>query len=418
MYESLVELLKRITLDNFPELKKEDELLSSITHWIHYPENNFQLKTVGLTSLWSETLNKFCDENDISPKSIRKKVRFSSQSIDFDFIDLFAGIGGFNLAFQAQNGQCVFASEWDKSAKNTYFKNYGKIPFGDINQFTNESVSDLELDSLIPDHTILTGGFPCQPFSHAGVSARVSLGQAHGFDCNTQGTLFHSIARIAFVKQPDVVFMENVRSLVSHGNGETFKVIKETMENLANGNKNKHNYVFHYALVNSQSVVAQRRVRCYMVCIREDIYRKKGAQPFNFPSFDGEAIPLKAALEVLTQDEIEEYTISDRLWQGHIARTKRNLERNTGFTAHLADLERPSNTIVARYGKDGKECLIPQKNRKNPRKLTRRECANLFGYPQEFWIPPAKTPAYKQFGNSVVVPVVESIAKRIVEYLS
>ncbi|MBE8233307.1 MAG: DNA cytosine methyltransferase, partial [Endozoicomonadaceae bacterium] len=207
------------------------------------------------------------------------------------------------------------------------------------------------------------------------------------------------------------------RSLVSHNNGETFRIIQETMEQLGEDNSNKQNYKFFYTLINSETVVPQRRVRCYMVCIREDIWKEKGN--FVFPNFEGKPRALREAIQEAgtTPKEADEYTISDKLWQGHINRTKRNLARNTGFTAHVADLDKPSNTIVARYGKDGKECLIPQ-NGINPRKLTKNECRILFGYPENFWSPPAKTPTYKQFGNSVVVPVVQTISASITSYLN
>lgn len=417
MYEELVEYISKVTISEYSELKSEVDLLAAITHWLHNEDINFHFKTEGLVSLWNSSVLDFCLEHHVERANVLAEVRFSPEANDFTFIDLFAGIGGFNLALQRNGGRCVFSSEWDKSAKTTYFKNYGKIPFGDINQFTGEGVSEDELDHLIPTHNILAGGFPCQPFSHAGVSARTALGLAHGFDCDTQGNLFHSIAKIAYVKQPEVVFMENVRNLVTHDNGETFQVIRETMEQLGDGVPLKQNYKFFYALVNSQTVVAQRRVRCFMVCIREDIWNGKEQRDFVFPDFIGEPIPLRRVTEGTTEEEAEEYTISERLWQGHINRTQRNLERNTGFTAHEADLDRPSNTIVARYGKDGKECLVPQDG-PTPRKLTRDECRQLFGYPQNFWMPAAKTPTYKQFGNSVVVPVVEAISQNIVDYLA
>jgi DNA (cytosine-5)-methyltransferase 1 len=207
-----------------------------------------------------------------------------------------------------------------------------------------------------------------------------------------------------------------VRSIVNHDKGETFKTIKETMEGLSNDEPDKHNYVFHHAVINSQTLVAQRRIRCFMVCIREDIWNEGGQRDFVFPDFDGEPIPLGSVTQMTSVEEAAEYTISDKLWQGHINRTKRNLDRNTGFTAHEADLTRPSNTIVARYGKDGKECLVPQEGQ-NPRKITRDECRQLFGYPEDFWMPAAKTPTYKQFGNSVVVPVVRQISANIINYL-
>lgn len=316
----------------------------------------------------------------------------------FRFIDLFAGIGGFRLALSGVGGFCSFSSEWDKSAQKTYYNNYGELPFGDITSFTAENVSDELLDQLIPDHDILAGGFPCQPFSHAGVSAREAIGKKHGFECQTQGTLFFDIMRIASVKRPKVLFLENVRNLTTHDKGHTFQVIRDSIEELG--------YDFRYSIIDSSLLVPQRRVRCYMVCFRKDL-----AVNFEFPKFTGQPKPLRSILE---ENAAEAYTISDKLWEGHIKRTERNLDRGTGFTAFTADLDKPSNTIVARYGKDGKECLIPQEG-KNPRLLTPRECARLQGFPENFWIPNTKTPAYKQFGNSVAVPVVAAIAKKIIE---
>jgi DNA (cytosine-5)-methyltransferase 1 len=318
----------------------------------------------------------------------------------FTFVDLFAGIGGFRIALQKSGGVGVFSSEWDKGAQKTYFNNYGEYPFGDITAITSQNVSDEQIDSMIPPHDVLAAGFPCQPFSHAGVSARNSVGKEHGFKCETQGTLFFDVMRIASVKKPKVLFLENVRNIERHDGGHTFKVIKDSIEELG--------YDFKYSIIDSSSVVPQRRVRCYMVCFRKDL-----GVNFKFPEFSQKVLALKSILE---KEVPEKYTISDKLWAGHINRTKRNIERGTGFTAHTADLDKPSKTIVARYGKDGKECLIPQEN-KNPRLLTPRECARLQGFPEEFRIPEVRTPAYKQFGNSVAVPVLKRISHNIVREL-
>ena len=306
---------------------------------------------------------------------------------EFRFIDLFAGIGGMRLGFQNNGGVCVFSSEYDKSAQKTYKDNHGELPFGDITKIDAGS---------IPDHDILIAGFPCQPFSHAGVSARNSVGKEHGFSCDTQGTLFFDILRIVDRKKPAILFLENVRNLERHDSGNTFRTIKESIED--------RGYHFFYKIINSSSLVPQRRVRCYMVCVRKEI-----GDSFSFPDFSGGDLPLSSILE---KDVDEIYTISDKLWKGHIARSKRNVERGTGFTAYTADINKPSNTIVARYGKDGKECLIPQEG-ENPRMLTQRECARLLGFPEEFEYPKARTPAYRQFGNSVVVPVITKIAAKI-----
>lgn len=306
---------------------------------------------------------------------------------EFKFIDLFAGIGGMRLGLQSIGGACVFSSEYEKSAQKTYKDNHGELPFGDITK--------IEADS-IPDHDVLLAGFPCQPFSHAGVSARNAVGKEHGFSCNTQGTLFFDILRVVDSKRPSILFLENVRNLERHDSGTTFKTIRDSIES--------RGYHFSYEIINSSTVVPQRRVRCYMVCVRNDV-----GDNFSFPDFSGEPLPLSSILQKEVDDS---YTISDKLWKGHIARSKRNVERGTGFTAYTADINKPSNTIVARYGKDGKECLVPQEG-KNPRLLTQRECARLLGFPEEFKFPEARTPAYRQFGNSVVVPIITKIAEKI-----
>ena len=331
---------------------------------------------------------------NLIPKADQKTGKFA-------FIDLFAGIGGFRLALVKHGGCSVFSSEWEKNAQNTYFANHKEMPFGDINLFTSDEVLDNEFGALIPSHDILAAGFPCQPFSRAGVSARNSLGKKHGFECSTQGTLFYSIERIARLKKPKILFMENVKNLVSHDHGNTFRVIKETIKELG--------YVFNYKIINSETLVPQRRERCFMVCVENSLHEKNGG--FDFPDFTGDALPLKLVLE---KNPDPSFTISDKLWQGHIERSNRNKARGTGFTTSVADLNRPSNTIVARYGKDGKECLIPQDNR-NPRYLTIDECRSLFGYPKNFSLPEKRTPAYKLLGNSVVVPVVEKIASAIIK---
>lgn len=355
------------------------------------------------TCINTKNLLHILKEHGITKAKLKREIRKNQvfppkSSPKFSFIDLFAGIGGFRLALQEVGGISVFSSEWDKAAQQTYKNNYGELPFGDITTIAGEKISDSYVSKFIPDHDVLAAGFPCQPFSHAGVSARNFVGQEHGFKCKTQGTLFFDVMRIAEVKKPKVLFLENVRNIERHDKGYTFKVIKDSIEELG--------YDFKYEIINSSTLVPQRRVRCFMVCFRKDLDVN-----FSFPGFDGEPLPLKGILEKQVD---EKFTISDRLWQGHINRTNRNLERGTGFTAFTADLDKPSNTIVARYGKDGKECLIPQKD-KNPRLLTPRECARLQGFPESFIIPEAKTPAYKQFGNSVSVPVVEKIAQKIVK---
>ena len=309
----------------------------------------------------------------------------------FTFIDLFAGIGGFRLAMQKEGGKCVFSSEWDEKAQKTYFSNYGELPFGDI---TKE-----EVKKFIPDKfDVLCAGFPCQPFSLAGVSARNSINREHGFADKTQGTLFFDIMQIIHKKQPRVIFLENVKNLVNHDKKKTFAIIKDALES--------EGYSFNFRLIDASPLVPQKRVRCYMVCV-------KNKAPFEFPNIIGDPIPLSAVLEKKVDAS---YTLSDGLWAGHQKRTERNINRGTGFTAFVANIDKPAHTLVARYYKDGKECLVPQ-NGKNPRMLTPRECARLQGFPENFILPPARSIAYKQMGNSVAVPVLNCIAASISKQL-
>jgi len=298
----------------------------------------------------------------------------------FTFIDLFAGIGGFRLAMQKWGGKCVFSSEWDKFSQETYLRNYGEMPFGDITKQETK-------DAIPEEFDVLCGGFPCQAFSNAGLKK--------GFD-DARGTLFFDIMQIVRMRRPSVLFLENVRNIVGHDGGKTFRVIKESIE--AEG------YSFNYKLIDASTLVPQKRVRCYMVCV-------KNGGKFSFPTIDGDEKPLKSILQKNVDDA---FTISDALWAGHQRRTNANLSRGAGFTAFTADLDKPAHTLVARYYKDGKECLIPQRG-KNPRMLTPRECARLQGFPETFELPVSKSKAYKQLGNSVAVPVLERIAHSIYE---
>lgn len=314
----------------------------------------------------------------------------------FRFIDLFAGIGGFHIALEKLGGSCQFASEIDDRARTVYYENFGLMPFGDIRQITGPDKNDAMIDFMVPDHNILAGGFPCQPFSLAGVSARNSLGREHGLMDKTKGTLFFDICRIAKVKKPDVLFLENVKNLTSHDGGKTFDVIKSTIED-------ELDYKFYSCVLNSESLTAQRRKRLFIVAFKDK------SKNFTFPELKGEALPLKSILEKKVDDS---FTISDRAWAGHKRRNQSNKLKGNGFSAYEADLNKPSNTIVARYYKDGKECLVPQKG-KNPRMLTPRECARLQGFPEDYILHKYKSSAYKQLGNAVTVPVVEKIADNI-----
>jgi DNA (cytosine-5)-methyltransferase 1 len=405
-YQEIKPLLSKSLSMDFPEIEK-GEVEAIVTHWLQSQNQPVPFLTPSMRQHCITTLKQSLrgkrtatEVAKASHNSYQYSLPIAWNNIpfppikhpSFTFIDLFAGIGGFRIAMQEQGGKCVFSSEWDPSAQKTYEANFGEVPYGDIKKI---DASD------IPQHDVLCAGFPCQPFSLAGVSARNALNTAHGFSCETQGTLFFDIVRIIKEKRPKIVFLENVKNLVRHDEGRTFSVIQNTIELLG--------YSFSSRLIDSSSLVPQKRIRCYMVCIRDENEESK----FNFPTLDGPPLALRTILEESVDDS---YTISTRLWQGHQRRTQTNLDRGTGFTAFCADINKPSNTIVARYGKDGKECLIPQ-DHKNPRMLTPRECARLQGFPESFLIVTAKTIAYRQFGNSVAVPVVRLIAKEIVRRL-
>jgi DNA (cytosine-5)-methyltransferase 1 len=396
--------IKYTALKKVLELKPEKDVnneQAALTHYLQGGDMEY-LKMISEES--KETyLAKFNQNNNGTlTQELKLPITYDvpfppTENPKFTFIDLFAGIGGFRIALQKFGGECVFSSEIDKAAKVTYDLNFGELPFGDIKVFTSIEVTDDILKKLIPDHDVLAAGFPCQPFSLAGVSARNFLGQEHGFDDGNQGNLFFDIIRIVYAKRPKVLFLENVKNLKSHDGGKTFATIKKIIEDL--------DYSFSYEIINSQTLVPQRRERTYMVCFDKRIRNVE----FNFPVFKGLPIPLKNILE----PEVDEsYTISEKLWLGHQNRSIRNKARGTGFTTKEADLDKPSNTIVARYYKDGKECLIPQEG-KNPRKLTPLECARLQGYPDNFIYHKSRSAAYKQFGNSVSVPVIEKIFSEI-----
>ena len=397
-------------------LTNDIELPAVITNWLQRPEENPIFFNTIDQEQWRRVLiiyslleKGLIDLSEPSRDMLRAaKLIITYDSIPFPppkkynytFVDLFSGIGGFRIGLQDLGIKCVFSCDWDNAVKKTYYMNFGEVPFNNIKNFSSPGISDGELDKIIPDHNILAAGFPCQPFSHAGVSARNHLGQRSGLYCEEQGNLFFDIVRIIKVKQPDVVFLENVKSLISHDHGRTFSTIQELI-------KQELQYGFDYEIIDSSSLVPQKRERCYIVCF------KHKDNSFKFPRLIGEPLELKSILE---NEVPQNDTISDTLWQGHIERTRRNLARGTGFTAYEADLKKPSHTLVARYGKDGKECLIPQEGR-NPRKLTPRECARLQGFPENFILADSDTPAYRQLGNAVPVPVITEIGKNIIREL-
>lgn len=312
----------------------------------------------------------------------------------FSFVDLFAGIGGMRLAFQNVGGKCVFSSEWNKFAKQTYEQNFGEIPFGDITAIN---------EADIPDHDVLVAGFPCQPFSIAGVSKKNALGKKHGFLDETQGTLFFDIARIIESKRPKAFLLENVKNLKSHDKGRTFEVIASTLNELG--------YSIHYTVLDGASFVPQHRERIFICGFRFDLFN--GWEQFSFPSLPESTRKVR---EILTESPDPKYTLTDHLWKYLQDYASRHKAKGNGFGFGLVDLDGTSRTLSARYYKDGSEILIPQ-NGKNPRRLTPRECARLQGFPDTFQIPVSDNQAYRQFGNSVVVPLIEEVAKGIVNVI-
>ena len=339
----------------------------------------------------------------------------------FRFIDLFAGIGGIRIAFERAGGQCVFSSEYDKYSQKTYEAFHGERPdFQNILE-TDPAGDITQLPPAdIPDHDILTGGFPCQPFSLAGVSKKQSLGRPHGFEDPTQGTLFFNIKSILETKRPKAFLLENVKNLLSHDKGNTFAVIQKTLNGLG--------YRMHYQIIDAAKWVPQHRERIFIVGFRSPTDGQKwDVKDFSFE--DIQIPPKPIGLEsILEKDVPEKYTLGPGTW-ATLERHKAHHEaKGQGFGYGLIKSPfegKTTRTISARYHKDGAEILIHQRG-KRPRRLTPLECSRLMGFPewvQKFYSrngkaqPVSDTQAYRQFGNSVAVPVVSSIAAAMIEAL-
>ena len=317
---------------------------------------------------------------------------------DFTFIDLFAGVGGFRIAFQGQNGKCVFSSEWNTYAQKTYEANFGEVPFGDITKVDEHK---------IPDHDILLGGFPCQPFSIAGVSKKNALGRQHGFLDKTQGTLFFDIARIIDAKKPKAFLLENVKNLKSHDKGNTYRVIEETLKELG--------YNVHSKILDARHYVPQHRERIFIAGFRKDHFGE--SVNFSFPEPPDNEIKFK---NILDKDPDPKYTLSNHLWNYLQEYAKKHKAMGNGFGFGMTDPNGVARTLSARYYKDGSEILIRQGEGKNPRRLTPEECKRLMGFPKKFKIQNigvSDTQLYKQFGNSVAVPVVQAMAASMMKVI-
>ena len=380
--ENYALLSHSIKLADSPEAKKYNDILI---------ENGIDLRSL-------PSVKDFNKVNNVVLTTKRKDK--------FTFIDLFAGIGGFRIAMQSLGGRCVFSSEWDEAAKETYFDNYGEVPFGDI---TKKEIKD-----LIPDHfDVLCAGFPCQPFSNAGLKKGIE---------DTRGTLFYHIAEILRDHQPKAVLLENVRGLISNDKGNTIQTVLRTItgmgyrcnvsqELIENGPINKLKEECAKMVLSAKDYgVPQNRPRIYIVLWREDL----GIESFEYPGTEN----VKTSVASILENEVgDEYTISDKLWEGHKRRRIEHAEKGNGFGYCLFNGESEyTSTISRRYYKDGSEILIEQEG-KNPRKLTPREAANLQGFPKEFKLPDSNTKAYQQFGNSVAVPVVLKVSEQIVKQI-
>ena len=305
---------------------------------------------------------------------------------EFTFIDLFAGIGGLRIGFDKMGGKCVFSSEIDKFARQTYEANFGYAPAGDI--------TAIEAGE-IPRHDILLAGFPCQPFSLAGVSKYNSLGWNHGFNHEVKGTLFFDVVRIIEHHKPKAFLLENVKNLKSHDKGRTWKIIEMTLVELG--------YNVHSKVINSSLVVPQRRERVFIAGFREETN-------FKFPDIKPTNRKLKHILDTSVP---EKYTLTDNLWNYLQEYKEKHRKKGNGFGFGLVTPEDTSRTLSARYHKDGSEILLEQPGM-NPRRLTPRECSRLMGFPSDFKIPVSDTQAYRQFGNAVVASLVEHLARAII----
>ncbi len=376
--------------------KVADDGLAYLTHY-------FQNQKNGVSRLYREpAIEYFTGHNTVEDHDLFSKyipilwdIPFPAKDPPrFTFIDLFAGIGGIRLAYQNLGGKSVFTSEIDNYAKKTYEANFGEVPFGDITKID---------EKLIPDHDLLLAGFPCQPFSIAGVSKKASLGREHGFKDKTQGTLFFDIARILAHKKPKAFMLENVKNLVSHDHGKTFSIIFSTLHDLG--------YTVFYKVLDGKYYVPQHRERIIIVGFRNDYF----GDNINF-KFPEPTTTIRKIKEILEKKPDQKYTLSDKLWNYLQAYSDKHKAKGNGFGYGMTDLNGISRTLSARYYKDGSEILIPQKTG-NPRRLTPRECARLMGFPDSFVIPVSDTKAYKQFGNSVVVLLIQAVAVEVCNIL-
>ena len=398
--EALRLLLAAESGENHSDLVR-GELAAIISHWLQSPyeapillQESHGKKWRNILRNWSLLVNRNPAER-LAPRKTAVPLIIDFSRIPFPplgkpkftFIDLFAGIGGFRIALQNLGGKCVFSSEWNQQAKETYFKNYGEVPFGDIKQFTAATITKASLVSSILRPDIIAGGFPCQAFSQAGKQL--------GFK-DARGTLFFDILEMTKALRPKALILENVKRLRRHDGGNTYSVITNSLREL--GYK-----VYSKVLKASDFGLPQNRERIFIVAFDKALL-------FDFP----ERMNLPTRVADILEDKVDDlFTITDRIYEGHKRRVREHRARGNGFGFSVFKPEVAyTNTISARYWKDGSEILIDQGER-NPRMLTPRECARLQGFKDEFKPHQSRRHAYQQFGNSVPVPVAEKVAEKV-----
>lgn len=434
-----------------PQLNMELELLNRVLEIYDQKQIAHHLNKTCGGSRNRETINRWV-KGKLAPKLTHAEFESLLELLptapdhygnaDFTFIDLFAGIGGIRKAFDKAGGECLFTSEWNSFAVRTYKANHFSDPqkhqfnsdIRDVTLSNKPGISQEEayrnIDRLIPDHDVLLAGFPCQPFSLAGVSKKNSLGRKHGFECDAQGTLFFDVARIIAAKRPPAFLLENVKNLKSHDKGKTFKVICDALDELgyevADIDTNKGR---DPKIIDAANFVPQHRERIVLVGFRRDLNVHQGFTLKNI------RFPEKRFTfgEILETNVDEKYILTPKLWEYLFNYAAKHKAKGNGFGFGLTRENDVARTLSARYHKDGSEILVDrgfdiskdfhsEENIKNrPRRLTPRECARLMGFdgPQDnkFTIPVSDTQAYKQFGNSVVVPVFEAVAELMKERL-
>lgn len=364
-----------------------DELPAIASHWLRDTSKPPLILPPEFAGKWADRLNRHLGRGDgiAAPKVDYSGLPHGVRGEDFTFIDLFAGIGGFHQALSGAGGRCVFSSEWEPHAKETYYENYGTVPFGDITRFTEDSDGNTLFRNSIPPHDVLAGGFPCQAFSQAGLGL--------GFQ-DARGTLFFEILKIAKAMRPKILILENVKRLKTHDEGKTFRVIVNSLRQTG--------YKVYAKVLRARDFdLPQNRERIFIVAFSDPVH-------FEFPTPTGQTT-LTCLGDILEENVDDSYTITDRLHQGHLRRRAENSKKGRGFGFSVfTPQSKYTNTISARYWKDGSEILVEQPG-KNPRMLTPRECARLQGFPESFLPHKSKRYAYQQFGNSVPVKTVRAV---------